>query len=242
MFAEVAAIYRASKKKVDINLWTEYVCRPPAALLVYLLKNTRVTPNQITFLSLVVAAGAGAMIAALPGHGWLIAAVLVYEFSFVLDCVDGQLARVRGESSVLGHLLDFLMDEIKALVILGCVTVRLFRDSGDELYVYCGLAGLVALATGLMLTSFVRRPEYGAKPPTADGQPAVIPERSGLGRVIGLVEHAARTVVHYPSYIWLVAAFDRIDVYFWAYAGVNVLYAGRMFLAIAIRLGRFAPP
>jgi hypothetical protein len=241
MLAEVAEIYRASKKVVDINLWTEYVCRPPAAVLVYVLKNTRVTPNQITFLSLLVACGAGAMFALLPGHLWLIAAAVVYEFSFVLDCVDGQLARVRGESSVLGHLLDFLMDEIKALVILGCVTIRLFRESGDELYFYCGLGGLVALATGLMLTSFMRRPEYGAKPPTADGQPVELKKRSGPGRILDLVEHAARTVVHYPSYIWLVAAFDRIDIYFWAYVGVNALYAGRTFLIILLRLGRLAP-
>ena len=241
MIAEVAEIYRASKKKVDINLWTEYVCRPPAAVLVYLLKNTRVTPNQITFLSLLVAAGSGAMLATLPGHLWLIAAIVIYEFSFVLDCVDGQLARVRGSSSVLGHLLDFLMDEIKALVILGCVTIRLFRETGDPLYFYCGLGGLVALSAGLMLTSFVRRPEYGAAPPTADGQPAEIKRRSGIGKLVGLIEHAARTVVHYPSYIWLVAAFNRLDIYFWAYIAVNVLYAGRMFLAIVVRLGRLAP-
>ena len=242
MLGEVAAIYRASKKKKDINWWTEWVCHPPAALFVYLLKNTRVTPNQVTFLSLVVAAASGAMLVFLPGHLWLVAAALVYELSFILDCVDGQLARVRKASSVLGHLLDFLMDEIKALLIFGCVTARLYLGSGDEAYVLAGLGGMFALASGLMLTSFIRRPEYGAKPPTEDGQPVELTRGRGpVGLVVALLERAARFVVHYPSYIWLLAALDRIDIYFWGYAGVNALYFARTFLGIFLRLGRPAP-
>jgi len=240
VFADIAAIYRSSKKSKDINWWTEWVCRPPAAVVVYALKGTRVTPNQVTFLSFLIAAGSGAMMVFLPGHFWLVLAAVVYEFSFVLDCADGQLARIRKTSSPLGHLLDFLMDEIKAMLILGCVTVRLWLESGDERLLLVGLAALFCLASGLSLTSFTRRPEYGAKPPTADGQPAEMKIRRGLvGGLIGLLEHAARTVVHYPSYIWLCAAVDRLDIFFWAYAGVNALYLGRTFLIILLRLGRF---
>ena len=58
MWSDVVAIYRASKKKVDINAFTEWICRPPAAVLVYLLRATPITPNQVTFLSGVVCAGA----------------------------------------------------------------------------------------------------------------------------------------------------------------------------------------
>jgi len=242
VLSDIAAIYRTSKKKKDINWWTEWVCRPPAAVVVYALKGTPITPNQVTFLSALVAAGAGAMFALLPGHLWLIAAVLVFEFSFVLDCADGQLARLRKMASPLGHLLDFLMDELKAMFIFGCVAYRLFAGAGDEMYLVVGLGGLFALASGLTLTSFMRRPEYGAPPPTADGQPAVIARRRGpIGLAVTLLEHAARTVVHYPSYIWLCAAVNRIDIYFWAYAGVNALYLARCLLAIFLRLGRFAP-
>jgi len=240
VLSEIAAIYRTSKKKKDINWWTEWVCRPPAAVVVYLLKGTPITPNQVTFLSALVAAGAGAMFALLPGHLWLIAAALVFEFSFVLDCADGQLARLRKMASPLGHLLDFLMDELKAMFIFGCVAYRLFVDHADSLYLIVGLGGLFALASGLTLTSFMRRPEYGAPPPTADGQPAVIARRRGpVGLALTGLEHAARTVVHYPSYIWLVALVNRIDIYFWVYAGVNVLYLARCLLSIFLRLGRF---
>ena len=67
---EIAAIYRASKKKRDINWWTEWVCRPPAAALVLALRNTRVTPNQVTLASLVVCALSGAMLLWRDGHAW----------------------------------------------------------------------------------------------------------------------------------------------------------------------------
>src|SRR5438105_648090 len=223
MPSEIVAIYRASKKKQDINWFTEHVARPPAAVVVYLLRNTRITPNQVTFGSSVIAAGACAMFAVLPGYGALVAAALVFELSFVLDCADGQLARLRKTASPLGHLLDFLMDELKAMLLFGCVAVRLWRQTGDDRLLVVGLAGLFCLASGIALTSFMRRPEYGAKPPTEDGQPA---EAGGRG-VLALVEWPARFVVHYPQYIWLCAAANRIDIYFWAYAAVNALYLAK---------------
>ncbi|HWU89466.1 MAG TPA: CDP-alcohol phosphatidyltransferase family protein, partial [Kofleriaceae bacterium] len=239
---EIAAIYRASKKKRDINRFTEWIARPPAAVVVYVLARTPITPNQVTFLSVVVAAGAAAMFALAPGYAGLVAAAAVFELSFVLDCADGMLARLRKIASPLGHLLDFLMDELKAMFVFGCVAIRMWRDTGDERLLLAGLGGMFCLAAGLSLTSFVRRPEYGAKPPTEDGQPAEVGGRRGaVGRAIGAVEWAARVVVHYPQYIWICALADRIEIYFWAYAGVNALYLARTMLAILVRLGRFAP-
>jgi phosphatidylglycerophosphate synthase len=246
MWSEIVAIYRSSKKRRDINWFTEWVARPPAAVVVYALRRTPITPNQVTFLSAVIAAGACAMFALLPGYAWLVAAAGVFELSFVLDCADGQLARLRKTASPLGHLLDFLMDELKAMLLYGCVTVRIWRETGDERILLVGLAALFCLASGIALTSFMRRPEYGARPPTAEGQPAEVGRRRGaVGAVLNLLEWAARFVVHYPQYLWICALADRIDLYFWAYAGVNALYLAKSLAAIVLRLGRFertSPP
>ncbi|MDQ3340428.1 MAG: CDP-alcohol phosphatidyltransferase family protein [Myxococcota bacterium] len=241
MWSEIVAIYRASKKKRDINRFTEYVARPPAAIVVWALAKTPVTPNQVTFLSAVVAAGAAAMFALLPGYLWLVVAALVFEFSFVLDCADGQLARLKKIASPLGHLLDFLMDELKAMFIYGCIAIRMWQErGGDDRMLLIGLGGLFCLAAGLSLTSFTRRPEYGAKPITEDGQPAEVGGRKGpIGMALGGIEWAARIVVHYPQYIWICALANRIDIYFWAYTGVNVLYLAKTMAAILFRLGRF---
>lgn len=247
-WSEIAQIYRASKKKKDINFWTEWVCRPPAAIFVYALQSSRVTPNQVTFFATLLALVSAALFIALPGWWGAIVAALVFELSFVLDCVDGQLARLRKTPSLLGHHLDFLMDEIKAFFIFGAVTVRLWRFEADPeravLYLLVGLGGMACLGTGLCITTFMRRTEYGAPPPTEDGQPAQTGGRRGpLGLLLNLLEHAARVVVHYPSYILIVALVPpgRLDFYFWAYAGVNALYAAKASLQIFMKLGRFAP-
>ena len=246
--SEIAQIYRASKKKKDINLWTEWVCRPPAAVVVYALRSTRVTPNQVTFFATFLAFVSAAMFIACPGWWGAIAAALVFEVSFIFDCVDGQLARLRKTASPIGHHLDFLMDEIKAFFVFGAVTVRLWRFEPDPhtavRYLLVGLGGMACLGTGLCLTTFMRRAEYGAPPVTEDGQPAQTGGRRGpIGMVLNLLEHGARIVVHYPSYILIVALVPpgRLDVYFWAYAGVNLLYAAKSTLQILAKLGRFAP-
>src|SRR6185436_15310996 len=115
-----------------------------------------------------------------------------------------------------------------------------WRDTADDRILLVGLAALFCLASGIALTSFMRRPEYGAKPPTDDGQPAELGARRGpVGALVNLVERGARFVVHYPQYLWLCAVVDRIDLYFWAYAGVNALYLARCLAAIVLRLGRF---
>lgn len=240
MASEVAAIYRQSKKKQDINWFTEWIARPPAAVVVYLLRNTPFTPNQVTFLSAFVALGACAVMILCPGWLPLVIAVALFEFSFILDCADGMLARLRKLASPLGHLLDFLMDELKAMLLYGAVSIRMWRETGDARMLIVGLAGGFCLAAGISLTSFMRRPEYGAKPPTEDGQPAEVKARRGLvGMALFAVEWPSRVVVHYPQYLWLVAAMNRIDIYFWAYGAVNVLYLAKSLAVILVRLGRF---
>lgn len=242
MWSEIVAIYRSSKKQRDINWFTEWIARPPAAVVVWLFARTRISPNQVTFLSVIVAAVAAAIFAGLLSWPWLVVGALVYELSFVLDCADGQLARLRKIASPLGHLLDFLMDELKAMFIFGSVAVRLWRQSGDVKLLVIGIAGLFCLAAGLTLTSFTRRPEYGAKPPTQDGQPAQVGGRRGpVGLVLSGIEWCARIVVHYPQYIWLCAVLNRMDVYFYAYAVVNALYLAKTMAGIMLKLGGFAP-
>jgi hypothetical protein len=88
----------------------------------------------------------------------------------------------------------------------------------------------------------MRRPEYGAKQMTEDGQPASVGKRRGpIGMALNTFEWAARFVVHYPQYLFICAVFDRIDIYFWAYAAVNTLYLGMSLLKILLKLGRFQP-
>ncbi|HEY3668729.1 MAG TPA: hypothetical protein VGL19_22180, partial [Polyangiaceae bacterium] len=124
--------------------------------------------------------------------------------------------------------------ELKAFCLLAAVSVRLFQEHGDTRFLLLGLFGLVALASGIALTTFVRRPEVaGPAVAVVTGAP-----RSLLRRAIGLVEGAAKLVIHYPSYLLYVAIFGRIELYFLPYVAINALYAARAFAGVAWRFGR----
>ena len=231
-----AEVYRKTRKVPDL-FWNAYVCRPIAAVLVNAVQGTRITPNQITLSAVFVALISVALLLLVPGHLGLIAAVLVFELSYVLDCADGMLARWRGIASPVGHLLDFLMDELKAFCLLAAVAVRLFLEHDDTRYLLLGLFGLVALASGIALTTFVRRPEV-AGPAAAPGDGSARPQ-SLVRRLVGLVEGVAKFLIHYPSYLLYVALIGRIELYFLPYVAVNALYAARAFAGVAVRFGRF---
>jgi hypothetical protein len=232
----IAEVYQKTRKRPDL-FWNTYVCRPPAAAIVYALAGTRVTPNQVTLMAFVVASIAAALVVFLPGYWGLLAAILLFEFSYVLDCVDGMLARLRGIQSPSGHLLDFLMDEIKAFTLLGAVAVRLWREQGDARFLLLGIGGLVCLASGIALTTFQRRPEIVAVLPSA--APGTAPaERSPIKIAIGLVERVAKFLIHYPSYILYAALAGRIELYFYPYIAVYAVYALRALAWVAFRFGR----
>jgi len=232
----VALVYRKTRKIPDL-FWNLYICRPVAAVVVDVIKDTRITPNQVTLSAVVVALGSAVMLIAWPGYLGLVCSVVVFQLSYVLDCVDGMLARWRGVQSTPGHLLDFLMDELKAFVILASVAVRLFEEHRDPKFLLMGLGGLVALASGIALTTFLRRPEIAgpATPPLA-AKPAA--PTSLVRRAVRFAESIGKLLIHYPSYILYAAIAGRIDWYFYVYIGVNAVYALRAFAGVALRFGR----
>jgi phosphatidylglycerophosphate synthase len=251
MFAAIADAYRRTLKPKDI-FWNKYVARPAAAVLLVPLERSRITPNQVTFASLAVFAAAAAVMIAMPGHAGLLAAVVLIELSYVLDCVDGQLARLRGTSTPVGAHLDFLMDELKAFLLVAAAGVRLWREHADELWLVTGLAGLVVVASAISLTTFVRRPEYLAAAgatagPRGSGDYGTgfptgeVPARSLVHRAVAAIESVGRFLIHYPSYLVIVALFNRLDLFLQVYLAVNGAYAARSLLGVVRKLGRTSP-
>lgn len=227
-------VYRKTRKTPDL-FWNVYVCRPIAAVLVDAVKGTAITPNQITLMSYVVALVAAVLLVFLPGHAGLVVAIVVYQASYVLDCADGMLARWRGIQSTPGHLLDFLMDELKAFAILAAAAVRLYLDSESELFLLIGLGGLVCLASGIAMTTFERRPEV-APPKAAEAGPAA--PRSLVQRLVGLPFAVAKFLIHYPSYILVAALLGRLELYFYPYVAVNAVYMLRSLAVVTLKFGR----
>jgi phosphatidylglycerophosphate synthase len=102
--------YLKSIKSVDVEETVDlYLHRPLAFVLARVLLPTPITPNQVTFASMVVGVTGGALVFAdFPGH--LPLAGLCLVLSAVIDCADGALARLRGTSSAFGRMLDGCAD------------------------------------------------------------------------------------------------------------------------------------
>ena len=118
--------------------------------VVRLLYPTSVTPNQITFLSLVFGlASSWFYVSGIP-DALVWGALFLYGKVF-LDNVDGNLARVRGTTSRFGRFLDSLADFLVSVLVYIAVTVYLVRTKGMQEYWVLGLLGLL---TGFMQSTF----------------------------------------------------------------------------------------
>lgn len=125
---------RATFKPRDVEEPIDfYFHRPLAGLLVQRIADWPVTPSQVTIASGIASALAGvAVLLSIFVSPWLAAAggALLF-FSVILDCADGQLARLRGTSSPVGRALDGLVDSVAPLSVMpATVFVLLYAGYG----------------------------------------------------------------------------------------------------------------
>lgn len=71
---------------------------------------------------------------------WLIAGALVYHLSFILDCMDGKVARLTGQGSVFGAWLDFIFDRIRVALCGVALMAGQYDRTGDTVYIWLALA------------------------------------------------------------------------------------------------------
>jgi hypothetical protein len=150
--------YKKSLKPLDveepIDVW---VHRPLAFLLALALYPTKVSPNAVTMLSIVCGCAAGFCLVnrSVPNHMAL--AGLFIFLSAVVDCADGQLARMRKAASSFGRMLDGLADGVVSVVIVAGGAVEILRDHSDsvlEATVFAFMIALTAITGSLHTGSY----------------------------------------------------------------------------------------
>jgi CDP-diacylglycerol--glycerol-3-phosphate 3-phosphatidyltransferase len=118
----------------------DWVISPVTRLLIKL----RVNPNVITYLSFLVAAGAGFGFA--MGYfglgGWL------YILSGTLDMFDGKVARATGQSTRAGAFIDSVLDRYTEIFVLSGLAYY-FRETAM-------IAAALAAIAGSLMVSYTR--------------------------------------------------------------------------------------
>ena len=116
-----------------------YFHNPIAASIVQALKDTWVTPNQVTYVSVFVGLVSAYTFSLGTLQAFFFAGILL-EVVLILDCVDGQLARAKKCSSDWGRLLDGIAGYIIYLAVLAGIMIGL-----DNEYMALALFGLITI-------------------------------------------------------------------------------------------------
>ncbi|TMR93256.1 CDP-alcohol phosphatidyltransferase family protein [Nonomuraea basaltis] len=174
-----------------VSTWSRHLIRPAAKL--------KLSPNTVTGISIGLALLAAVWFSAGTQGGRLAGALLLY-LSFVLDCLDGQLARYTRTFSAFGAWADGMADRLK------------------EYAVYIGLAfgfadpGIWPLAVAAMIIQVVRHAiDYSYAGAVADaarigatwGRPPRSLLESAGARPAGGVLGLARRLERQPVTRWL---------------------------------------
>ncbi|GGM94310.1 hypothetical protein GCM10010106_48620 [Thermopolyspora flexuosa] len=130
---------KAVRKPRD-SWWTVFLVDPVACRLTLLLANhTTITPNGVTRLSILL----GLASAACFGAGWLAAGAALFYLSFLVDCVDGKLARLKGNGTPFGLWLDYVGDRLRVACCAAGLGYGQYAATGEAAYLLMGGAVIV---------------------------------------------------------------------------------------------------
>jgi hypothetical protein len=230
----------AAAVKSDDGFFTTYAVSSYSWRIARWAARRRLTPNMVTSISMGVAVLAAVWFAAGTRLGMVAGALLLYA-AFVLDCVDGQLARYTRQFSTLGAWLDATFDRAKEYVAYAGLAVgSTAAAAGSAVHggnVWRLAAGAMALQTCRHMVDFAfgaakLRTSGGTELPilplsapddrALDSPPTAVKQRKGPG-------HLA---------IWLSNRTEKIPGLRWA-KKIVVLPIGERFALISVSAALF---
>jgi len=139
--------YEASLKSIETeNYIDRWFYRPIGFRIAKILRNTGITPNMVTIISIFVGGATGPLFY-YGNISLTLLGIFCLVVANILDCVDGQLARLTGIKSEIGRILDGLAGDVWFALIYICLALKLNNDYNTWLFfipaVMSGLSHLV---------------------------------------------------------------------------------------------------
>jgi len=113
--------------------WSRVFATPMAHLLLLAVADWRfLTPNRLTIMSFALTIVSCLLILSDTAAS-LVSAGIVLQVAYIIDCMDGQLARYRGVSSKVGSLLDKCSDFVAFPFIIVAISLQASNHQAYEI-------------------------------------------------------------------------------------------------------------
>lgn len=132
------------------NWVARHITRPAALPITWLIIPSGISANTLTLIAWGFGSAAAAAFAWGTASSWLAAALLL-QLWYLLDHVDGQMARYRGTDSLDGVQLDYLMHHTLNLLVPLGAGFGVFVQTAEPWWLFAGLGwGVGQLSNGLL--------------------------------------------------------------------------------------------
>lgn len=132
-----------------------YVTRSCGYIWALFFKKLHVHPNAVTIISIVLGALAGYMFYFDDLYHTLWGIFLLIWANWY-DCADGQLARMTGQKSLLGRILDGFAGDVWFFSIYFFICLRLNEEWGLWIWLLAAFAGLICHSKQCALADYYR--------------------------------------------------------------------------------------
>jgi len=120
--------YKASLKAVEVEeIFDLIIYRPLAFIFVKATYSTNLTPDQVSVAALLIGSAAG-VIFGFGTYNFFIIGACLYFISNVLDCADGQIARLKKNGTKVGRIVDGFVDYVVSIFIFFGIAIGLTRE------------------------------------------------------------------------------------------------------------------
>lgn len=106
-----------------------------SSIVVFFLQYTKVSPNQVTFLY-VLSGILGGVLLSSDNQTLIIIGCLIIFFKGVLDWADGLLARIKEQTSSIGHILDAWGSNVGYIFFISGFTVYCYNLTNNSFYLF----------------------------------------------------------------------------------------------------------
>jgi len=128
---------------------SRYLNRPVSTRITRFLVKTRVTPNQVSFFSFLLCVIASVLFLK-GGYATLLAGAVLAQIASVIDGCDGEIARLKYQSSALGGWFDAVLDRYADAFLLFGLICHIYFLNDNFLYIIVGFLAL----TGTFMNSY----------------------------------------------------------------------------------------